>query len=184
MPPPYSTTVLHRRLRRAVLTLPTRRGWAETVAAGLIAGWAAYALGRRTGLFTPGAARTGGLARTVLTTFFVPALGEELLFRAAMVPSRAERGSARTAITVSTALFTAWHVLEARTFLRAAAPVFLRPDFLLIAALEGAVCAALLRRTGSVWPGVLLHSAEVVVWKLWLGGSDVVPRRRMGPGLN
>jgi predicted Abi (CAAX) family protease len=69
--------------------------------------------------------------------------------------------------------FTLWHVATALTILPGARATFLRADFLAIAALEGAVCAWLRRRTGSVWPGVALHWAEVMVWKTWLGGPSL-----------
>jgi predicted Abi (CAAX) family protease len=159
---------------RAVRTAPSARGWAETLAVAGVVGAIGYAVGRRTGLFqpAPGRPRLGD----ALTILVVPALGEELLFRAALTPSRAETPGDLRAIGASTLAFTAWHVLEALTFLPGARRTFLRSDFLALCALEGLACAWLLRRTGSVWPGVVLHWAEVFVWKTWLGGAALKGR--------
>jgi predicted Abi (CAAX) family protease len=165
--------VIVRRALGALVTRPSRRDWAEAALAALAAGAVGYALGMRSGLFRPGPSDHRGLVGTALLTLVTPALGEELVFRGALIPSRTERPSAAAEMTLSTALFTLWHVLEARTFLRPAAPVFLRVDFLLLAALEGAVCAVLRRRSGSIWTCVALHWAEVMVWKLWLGGPSL-----------
>jgi uncharacterized protein len=162
---------LARRTWRSSTALPSPRHWAETLALGVAAGAAGYALGRATGLFRPrpGAPRLAD----ALAVLVVPALGEELIFRGALTPSRDEVRDDVRAVAGSTALFTLWHVLEAATFMRGARATFLRPDFLALAALEGVVCAWLRRRTGSIWPGVLLHAAEVFVWKTWLGGDDL-----------
>jgi predicted Abi (CAAX) family protease len=110
---------------------------------------------------------------SALLVLATPALGEELLFRAVLTPSREEQPDDVAALFPSTIAFTLWHVLTALTILPSARPIFLRPDFLAIAALEGLVCGWLRRRTGSVWPGVALHWAEVMVWKTWLGGPDL-----------
>ena len=157
---------------KALVVAPTARHWLETLVVGAIAGGAAYALGRRTGLFRPRAGPRPTLA-AALIVLATPALGEELLFRAALTPSRDEQRSDLAAILPSTVAFTLWHVATALTILPGARATFLRADFLAIAALEGAVCGWLRRRTGSVWPGVALHWAEVMVWKTWLGGPSL-----------
>lgn len=159
------------RARRAAFAWPGARGWGETLALGAAAGLAGYVLGRRTGLFRPAPGRPSLVA--ALGVLIVPALGEELLFRGALTPGREENADDLTAVAGSTAAFTLWHVVEALTFLPGARSTFLRPDFLVLAALEGAVCGWLRRRTGSIWPGVLLHAAEVFVWKTWLGGPPL-----------
>ena len=65
-------------------------------------------------------------------------------------------------------------MFEAVTFLKAAAKVFLRPDFLLCCAVLGLACAIMRYRTGSLWPAVLLHWAVVVVWQTWWGGVSAL----------
>jgi len=53
--------------------------------------------------------------------------------------------------------------------------VFDAPAFLLEAALLGIAATALYQRTGSLWPGVLLHGALVAAW-LNLGGMALLSR--------
>lgn len=154
---------------RALRTAPKAREWAETLALGVLAGGAAYALGRRTGLFRPEAAPLPSLAGALLV-LATPAFGEEFWFRGVLTPSRDEQPGDLRAVFPSTAAFILWHVLTALTILPGARATFLRADFLAIAALEGLVCGWLRRRSGSIWPGVALHWAEVMVWKTWLGG--------------
>ena len=115
-----------------------------------------------------------GLALRLLTVLFVPALGEEIPFRGLLTPGPGESRRPGLAIAVSTTLYTLWHVVEALTFLPAAAPVFLRPDFLACCAVLGLGCAITRWRTGSLWPAVLLHWALVVVWQTWLGGVSAL----------
>ena len=156
---------------RALRAPPTARDWAEAAALGLVAGAVGYAIGRRTGLFQPRPAPLPMVA-VALGILLTPAFGEEFWFRGVLTRSREEQPDDLAALLPSTAAFTAWHVLTALTILPGARTTFLRPDFLTLAALEGLVCGWLRRRTGSIWPGVLLHWAEVIVWKTWLGGPD------------
>jgi len=157
-----------RRLRRALTTLPDTRGWALCGLVAAVTGGAMAALGFSTGLYalTP---TEPGLPLRLLTVLFAPALGEEIPFRGLLVPARDEAGRPWTAIVLSTALYVAWHPLEALTFLPQAT-MFLRPDFLACTAILGLGCALMRWRTGSLWPAVILHGGFVVVWQTWLGG--------------
>ena len=157
-----------RRLRRALTTLPDARGWALCGLVAAVTGGAMAALGFSTGLYaiTP---TEPGLPLRLLAVLFVPALGEEIPFRGLLVPARDEADRPWTAIALSTALYVAWHPLEALTFLPKAT-MFLRPDFLACTAILGAGCALMRWRTGSLWPAVILHGGFVVVWQTWLGG--------------
>jgi predicted Abi (CAAX) family protease len=160
--------ILLQRLRRSVTTLPDARGWALCGLVAAITGGLMAAIGFSTGLYalTP---TVPGLPLRLLTVLFVPALGEEIPFRGLLVPGRDEGGRPWMAITISTGLYVAWHPLEALTFLPQAG-MFLRPDFLACTAILGLGCALMRRRTGSLWPAVLLHGGFVVVWQTWLGG--------------
>jgi predicted Abi (CAAX) family protease len=154
-------------LARALLTLPTARGWALCGLVAVATGALMAAIGFTTGLYalTPTAP---GLPFRLLTVLFVPALGEEIPFRGLLVPGpEAQRPG--LAIAASTALYVAWHPLEALTFLPQAT-MFLRPDFLACTTLLGLGCAVMRWRTGSLWPAVVLHGGFVVVWQTWLGG--------------
>ncbi|WP_165190106.1 CPBP family glutamic-type intramembrane protease [Caulobacter soli] len=156
------------RLRRSLTTLPDARGWALCGLVAAITGGLMAAIGFSTGLYalTPA---VPGLPLRLLTVLFVPALGEEIPFRGLLVPGRDETSNPWPAIALSTALYVAWHPLEALTFLPQAA-MFLHPDFLACTAILGLACALMRWRTGSLWPAVILHGGFVAVWQTWLGG--------------
>lgn len=111
------------------------------------------------------------VAVLALRALFVPALGEELLFRAGMVPGPEEGVKPLVPITVSTFAFALWHIAET-TFLPNSASTFLRADFLALAALLGLACALLRWRSGSIWTAVALHWMVVVAWQGWFGGPS------------
>ena len=162
-----------RRLTASLRTLPDPRGWTFCLAVSAATLALMMAVGFVTGLYRLQPAEPG-LPLRLLVVFFVPALGEELPFRGLLTPGPEETARPRTEIAFSTALYTLWHVVEAVTFLKSAAGVFLRPDFLLCCAVLGLGCAVMKRRTGSVWPAVILHWALVVVWQTWLGGVSAL----------
>jgi len=164
---------LARRLTTALTTLPSAQGWALSLGVGLATLTAMAGIGFLSGLYhlTP---TQPGLALRLLTVILVPALGEEAVFRGLLMPGRSETEWPAFAIILSTALYVAWHAVEALTFLPGAAGVFLRPDFLLCCAVLGVGCAILRWRTGSLWPAVILHWALVVIWQTWLGGVSAL----------
>jgi len=131
------------------------------------------AIGFSTGLYrlTP---TQPGLPLRLLTVVFIPALGEEIPFRGLLTPGPGESRRPWLETGLATSLYVLWHVVEALTFLPAAAAVFLRPDFLACCAVLGLGCALMKRRTGSIWPAVALHWALVVVWQTWLGGVSAL----------
>jgi CAAX protease family protein len=104
-----------------------------------------------------------------LRAFFVPALGEELVFRAGLVPTAGESARPAFWIAVSTLLFGLWHVTET-VFLPGSAQTFLRIDFLALALFLGLLCAILRFRSGSIWTAVALHWIVVIAWQGWFGG--------------
>jgi predicted Abi (CAAX) family protease len=159
-----------RRLATALTTWPTPRGWGLSAAIGAATLAALGAIGFSTGLYALHPANTAHLAFRLVETFVAPAIGEELVFRGLLIPGRAESPRFLGALLISTAVFIMWHVVEAETLLRAAAPMFLRADFLAIAATLGIGCAFVRRLTGSLWPAVALHWVMVGIWQTWLGG--------------
>jgi uncharacterized protein len=164
-----SATTAARGLITSLSTLPTAAGWVWSAAVGAPALLAMAAIGLSTGLYQAGPADLSLLPMTLLTVFFVPALGEEAVFRGLLSPGP---GQTRpwSAIAVSTLLYVLWHPFEGFTVLPGARDLFSRPDFLLVTTLLGLACALTRWRTGSLWPAVILHWAAVVVWKTWLGG--------------
>lgn len=159
------------RIAAALKTVPRARDLVELLLAACVLALAA-------GLLSLGSDLTQWSPRTPLEilvlaarAFFIPALGEELIFRAALVPSRASNVKPILPIAASTALFTLWHVVET-TFLPGSAATFLRPDFLVFAAMLGLCCAVLRYRSGSIWTAVALHWLLVVAWQGWFGGPS------------
>jgi predicted Abi (CAAX) family protease len=161
------------RLLTSLRTLPAARGWMFCAAVSALTLAIMAAIGFATGLYrlTP---TQPGLPLRLLTVLVIPALGEEIPFRGLLTPGPGESRRPWLAVAASTTLYVVWHGVEAVTFLPAAAPVFLRPDFLLCCAVLGLGCAITRLRTGSLWPAVLLHWALVVVWQTWLGGVSAL----------
>ena len=157
------------RLGRALGTVPKRRDWLELLAVVVVVGAVAAPLGLASGLLHWAPRSWPVVLKTALVVILIPALGEELPFRGLLSPVRSETARAVVPILVSTALFTSWHVVETLWQPQELA-LFTRPDFLAWAAWLGLWCAILRRRSGSIWPGVILHWATVVVWIGWLGG--------------
>ncbi len=159
-----------RRLLRSVAVRPRSRDWAEVVLAALLLAILTGPAGFASGLLSWRPRPLHETLALALPALIAPGFGEEAIFRGLMIPDRREAPSAWMAIVVSTALFCLWHVLEASTFLPKAKPLFLRSDFLGWTVLLGVACAALRRRSGSLWTAVILHWIVVVIWQGWLGG--------------
>lgn len=166
-------TIHAARLAASLRAVPSARDWGFCLAVSLVTLATMAAIGFSTGLYrlTP---TQPGLPLRLLTVLFVPALGEEIPFRGLLTPGPGEGRRPWLAIAFATGLYVLWHVVEALTFLPGAAAVFLRPDFLACCAVLGLGCAVTKRRTGSVWPAVVLHWALVVVWQTWLGGVSAL----------
>ena len=158
------------RIRVAVSTRPDRKGWFNVllhlcwlVPAILLCGFLGGFLDFESSFDTSGLLALAGVA------FFAPALGEELLFRAMLLP-REEEGSATLASILSVVLFVLWHPFQALIFGVEAVPIFIDPWFLCAVAALGIALANIYRRTGSIWPCVLLHWFIVLAWKAFFGG--------------
>ena len=110
----------------------------------------------------------------------MPALGEELLFRGALLPHPGE-GTPWPVLLAWSALgiglFVLYHPLAGRLWYRRAARVFHDPRFLLQTALLGVATTALYQVSGSLWPAVLLHALAVLVWLERLGGRQLLAER-------
>ena len=158
------------RLLKSLQVWPGTKAWAEC---GLLAAavlLAMMGIGFATGLYRLGPSNLANLPIVALGVFFVPALGEEAVFRGVLVPARTAHARPWKAIGLSTLAYVLWHPLEGLTFLPGAKLLFARPDFLMVTGLLGLACAVMRWRTGSLWPAVFLHGGLVVIWKTWLGG--------------
>jgi predicted Abi (CAAX) family protease len=156
----------------ALRTWPDRAGWARL---GLEAAWLVpvlLALGFAGGLMSWAPRFDAEIARLAAVALVAPALGEELLFRAAVLP-RPRPGPLPWAATIlSTLLFVLWHPPQAWLFGPHWGETVLDPWFLLCVAALGVASARLYWRTGSIWPSVLLHWTVVVAWKALLDGPS------------
>jgi predicted Abi (CAAX) family protease len=169
-----ASAALHR-LSRCLRAFPDAAGWrcSAVIAAVALGAIGGIGFGGLLHLSGPGFA---GLPLRMLTVFFAPALFEEAVFRGLLTPDRSEAPRPGLWIGIVTLAFTAWHAIEI-LFLRHAAPIFLRPDFLLCAAILGGACSVIRWRTGSLWPCVALHWAAVVVWQTWFDGPGLAALR-------
>lgn len=164
------------RVHRALTTTPTPRDWLEALLAFVVIATLVGPLGFSTGLLTYDPRPLSVLPLLAIQIFFIPALGEELFFRGALIPDRTETPRAVWSIAISTVIFILWHVVET-LFMPRAAALFLRPDFLFEAGLTGLCCAILRRRSGSLWTAVAVHWAVVIAWQQWLGGPGFAALR-------
>lgn len=169
---PMDPVALRQRLAEAI-RWPTASQWlwCAGIGAGTLAAMAAIGFASQLYRLTPG--DLSALPLTLLTVFFVPALGEELVFRGLLTPTQAHQPDLRKALVVPTALYVLWHPLEAYTFLPGAKALFTDGYFLLVTTILGLSCGLLRWRTGSIWPAVILHWLLVVIWKTWLGGPSL-----------
>lgn len=113
--------------------------------------------------------------RLALVAIVLPSLGEELLFRVALLPTpEPERRFPWRAAALALFAFVLWHPLQALLFGGVRRAIFLDPWFLAAVAALGIGCTRLYWRSGSVWPPVLLHWLVVVGWKALAGGPPLV----------
>lgn len=157
------------RVLLAIRRRPTARDVLELGVALLVLGLIALPVALTTGLAHWPPRTIDELIPLAFRALFIPALGEELVFRGVLVPTRGASGRPAVWIAFSTTLFVLWHVVET-TFLPGSASTFLRADFLGLAALLGVLCAVLRYRSGSIWTAILLHWIFVVAWQGWFGG--------------
>jgi predicted Abi (CAAX) family protease len=159
-----------RRLQAALVTWPDAQGWMRIGRELLWVLPLVALLAFATGLarFEPMGFGTGWLG-FFFGLMLVPALGEELVFRALLVPRPGMAFPAWQAVLV-VALFVAWHPFQALTFGPPWSAIFLDPRFLVIVAVLGTLLVRIYRATGSIWPCVLIHWLVVAAWKLLFAG--------------
>lgn len=163
-----------RRVRSALTTWPSRASWGRAtgellwlapvlVALGIVGGFAEFAP----------VDDIAALLQLALLLLVVPALGEELLFRAALQPD--PRGPASPIVIIgSIALFVAWHPLQVFAFGPPWAEMFLNPWFLAATAALGIAVTRAYRATLSIWPSVAIHWLAVFSWKALAGGPSAI----------
>lgn len=163
--------MLLRRAWTAVKARPHASDYADLAVATFLFGSIAAVVGSTAGLSRLAPREAGDIVVLAARALVIPAFSEELIFRAMLVPSRAEMSKPLWPIALSVTLFTLWHVVET-LLLPAAAATFLRADFLSLAALLGLSCAVLRWRSGSIWTAVIFHWLAVLAWQGWFGGPS------------
>ena len=91
------------------------------------------------------------VAWTLLCVALIPAVAEELFFRGFLLTVLCTRQSARMAVVTSSIIFGAFHVVVMEGMLL---------ERLLPTTFLGLVLGWLAIRSGSIWPGVLLHAVH------------------------
>ena len=159
------------RLSAAALTRPTARDWLEAAALLALATALIIPLGLAGGFLSwAPQSDLADIARAATIALLIPAFGEELLFRAAIIPRDAPKRARFGWALAGLAAFVAWHPLEAALWLTAARPLFFTPAFLIAAGTLGAACTLSYLRAKSLWPPVAIHWLAVVGWKALGGG--------------
>ncbi|MBR9824681.1 MAG: CPBP family intramembrane metalloprotease [Alphaproteobacteria bacterium] len=150
---------------------PGLRPWGETLIALSLMGILAFGLSYASPAITFShppmhGADTRSLLILIPVAFLIPALMEELVFRAGLPIMF---GGGNRADILSLAGFILWHPVQTLFHLPMGQPAFLDPAFLTLVAVLGVSCTVLYRRSGSLLPAVILHWLVVVIWKS-LGG--------------
>jgi len=165
------------RLTQAWIRPVTPQTWTIAALGLLLYGAITLPLGWRSGFLVhhpiPFTVR-GWLGRAI-GCFFLPALGEEIVFRICLIPHGTEGVPLLPWLAwaaLSLGLFVAYHPLTAWSTYKPGYPTFLDPIFLVLTTLLGILCTATYGLTGSLWPPVLMHWVVVVVWILGLGGAQ------------
>lgn len=169
------TSAVIARVSAAVRKVPSVRDWRMTVWTALVLAplLAIMVLGSETMKWQP--VFDTATLRLALIALVLPALGEEILFRAALLPMPMEgKPMPPKALLLATLLFVLWHPLQALVFGGVRGEIFLDPFFLGAVAALGLACGQLYWRTRSIWPPVVLHWLVVVGWKALAGGPPLV----------
>ncbi len=168
-----------RDVRDALTTLPSAVACRRCVLLYALFLVVALPVGFASGLLRPSLPPlTAGAALVVAATIaFYPALTEELVFRALLLPRRVDRisrGRLAVTVTVALSLYVIAHPLNAKFFWPAVLGVFSNPFYLALAALLGLTCSGAYLISGSIWPPVAIHWLTVTLWILLLGGQSLL----------
>ncbi|MDZ4759665.1 MAG: CPBP family glutamic-type intramembrane protease [Alphaproteobacteria bacterium] len=99
-----------------------------------------------------------------VVAFVMPALGEELLFRGWV------RRGAPIGAVLSLLMFILWHPVQYMAGSPFARPEFMDAGFLSLVSWLGLACTLSRIRSGSIWPGVVIHWGAAVIWKALFAG--------------
>jgi len=164
-------------VQASILTLPTRGVWWRCALAFVCFTACAGAFGSASGFLRFEPTRTGQFALLLLALhlLFTPAIIEEIIFRALLLPrnsSAVPRHQLMTICAFALGLFVASHVVNGLFF--RCVGVFLNPAFLLLAAMPGAACITTFLISRSIWPDVIIRWTTVLAWIALLGGRRLL----------
>src|SRR5919199_669778 len=167
--------VIAHRLSAAISTLPNTEAWLQAAALLLFFTILALPIGfhLRFIKFEVLKASWGTITGILVTSFFMPAVTEELFFRVLLLPRTPEHVSVPLLWfwgCISLVMFIVYHPLNALSFFPRGLKTFFEIVFLLLAALVGIFRSFAYIQSDSLWTPVLIHWLAVVVWLLFLGG--------------
>jgi len=138
----------------------------------------ALPIGVSVGLLRPHVIHLGPAEAIGFGLLFVhPALVEELLFRALLLPREGSvwpRGRLLPVAAAALALYVASHPINAWLFRPQVLGLFTSPAYLALATLLGIACTMTYLISRSIWPPVAIHWLTVVLWIWLLGGQTLL----------
>lgn len=171
---PVIIAIAHR-LTAAVLTIPDVEAWLQAAFLLLIFTAIALPVGFQFGFIQVEILQASWKTNLniIATSLLMPAITEELFFRALLLPQTTENVSVSGLgfwVGISLTMFIAYHPLNALSFFPRGLATFFDLVFLILAALLGIVCTIAYLQSGSLWTAVAIHWITVSVWLLCLGG--------------
>ena len=169
-------------VRSAIRTLPDAQTWLHCLVVYAVFLACALPLGFVSGFLRPEVA-TFSRSMFVLLPLYMflrPALVEELVFRALLLPrgtNGVRRGRLIVVSILALAVFVVSHPLHGWLTRPEALELFTSPIFLVFATLLGIACTVTYLISRSLWPPVLLHWMTVLIWITLLGGQRVMGSR-------
>lgn len=120
------------------------------------------------------------LTRLLVFLFFMPAMGEEIIFRVLLLPNvNLENPSLISMFvwgSISLIAYIVYHPLNALTFYRAGFPTFFNPIFLFSMTLLGVICTISYFKSSSLWLSVIIHWLVVVGWLIFFDGYRMLSK--------
>lgn len=116
------------------------------------------------------------IGQIIVTSFFAPALIEEIVFRVLLLPQPTQnlKQLPVIAVTINLLIFVVYHPLNALTFFPRGRKIFFEETFLSLASLLGLICIVAYWLSSSLWLPVILHWIVVVTWLIGLGGYNLL----------
>lgn len=115
----------------------------------------------------------------IITSFFAPALLEEILFRVFFLqPTKNLTQISLLLVIINLLLFVLYHPLNAMTFFPQGKETFTDSTFLGLAALLGLICLITYWQSGSLWLPVLIHWIIVLTWLICFGGYQSLYQKK------